>query len=175
MWGVHADPTGISSLHDGYTDTMTTEHVKLAINGTDAADARTAARRLVAELQSGWDTHDADVTNRHFAGDIAWGSPFGATLRGYERLHAIHVRLKQEGRGGTASRFELVDVLAPAPGVALVQIKRSALDDEGAPVEPSDDTHGPFSEMALYVLVRRDDTWWVAAGQNTPIRPAPSG
>jgi hypothetical protein len=27
--------------------------------------------------------------------------------------------------------------------------------------------------MALYVLVRRDRTWWVAAGQNTLIRPGP--
>jgi hypothetical protein len=28
-----------------------------------------------------------------------------------------------------------------------------------------------FSEMAMYVLVRRDRRWWLAAGQNTPIRP----
>jgi hypothetical protein len=25
--------------------------------------------------------------------------------------------------------------------------------------------------MALYVLVRRDEGWWLAAGQNTQIRP----
>lgn len=30
-----------------------------------------------------------------------------------------------------------------------------------------------FSEMAMYVLVRRDGKWWLAAGQNTPIRPKP--
>jgi hypothetical protein len=31
--------------------------------------------------------------------------------------------------------------------------------------------------MALYVLVRRGGTWWLAAGQNTPIRlsEAPAG
>jgi hypothetical protein len=32
-----------------------------------------------------------------------------------------------------------------------------------------------FSEMAMYVLVRRDGKWWLAAGQNTPIRPKPVG
>jgi len=26
-------------------------------------------------------------------------------------------------------------------------------------------------ELALYVLARRDGTWWLAAAQNTPIRP----
>ena len=42
---------------------------------------------------------------------------------------------------------------------------------EGRPIEPRSETTGAFSEIALYVLVRRDGTWWLAAGQNTPIRP----
>ena len=87
-------------------------------------------------------------------------------------LHAIHVRLKQEGKGGLASRFEIVRVLVPAPGVAVAQIRRVALDDDGQPIKPSDDLRGSFSEMALYVLVRRGGVWWLAAGQNTPIRSA---
>jgi len=28
--------------------------------------------------------------------------------------------------------------------------------------------------MALYVLVRRNRTWWLAAGQNTIVRPQPA-
>jgi hypothetical protein len=50
-----------------------------------------------------------------------------------------------------------------------------ALDPAGRPLEPTPDTTGPFSEMALYVLVKRNGTWWLAAGQNTPVRPAPAG
>jgi PPOX class F420-dependent enzyme/OxyR family protein len=146
----------------------------LGLGGRVASEATDAAARLVGELQAGWDTRDADVTNRHFAADLLWGSPFGATVHGYEPLHAIHLRLKQQGRGGPASRFELVKVLAPAPGVALAQIRRVALGPDGEPVEPSSDLTGPFSEMVLYVLVRRGGTWWVAAGQNTPIQPPPS-
>jgi hypothetical protein len=30
-----------------------------------------------------------------------------------------------------------------------------------------------FSEMTLYVLVERDGTWWLAAGQNTPVTTPP--
>ena len=146
---------------------------ELEVSGQAAREAADAAARLVDELQAGWDTRDADITNRHFAADILWGSPFGATVHGYEPLHAIHLRLKQQGRGGPASRFELVKVLSPAPGVALAQIRRTALGPDGQPVEPSSDLTGPFSEMVLYVLVRRGGTWWVAAGQNTAILPPP--
>jgi PPOX class F420-dependent enzyme/OxyR family protein len=136
----------------------------------DAADAATA---LAAELQAGFDASDADLSNRHFAADIAWGSPFGATVHGYDELHAIHMRLKKIQRGGALSRFEVVKVLAPAPGVAVAQIRRTALDQAGRPVEPSSDLTKAFSEMALYVLVRRGGTWWLAAGQNTPVLPPP--
>jgi uncharacterized protein (TIGR02246 family) len=144
----------------------------LGAEGAEAQEAIDAVARLVEELQAGWDQHDADLSNRHFAADVMWGSPFGATVQGYEELHAIHVRLKQQGRGGPSSRFEIVRVLAPAPGVAVAQVRRVALDPDGQPIEPSDHITGPFSEMALYVLVRRGGVWWLAAGQNTPIRSA---
>ena len=136
-------------------------------------EARAAAEALAAELQAGFDAKDADVSNRHFAADIMWGSPFGATVHGYDDLHAIHLFLKKIDRGGHASRFDVVSVLAPAPGVAVAQIRRTALDDHGNPVEPSSDLTKAFSEMAMYVLVRRGDTWWLAAGQNTPVLPPP--
>jgi hypothetical protein len=62
-------------------------------------------------------------------------------------------------------------LLRPAPDVALAQVRRVALDSDGRPI-PIDDA-AVFSEMALYVLVRRDAQWWLAAGQNTRIRPKP--
>lgn len=143
------------------------------LNADDNAvqEASDAAARLVGELQAGWDQHDADISDRHLAADVAWGSPFGATVHGYEQLHAIHVKLKEQSKGGASSRFEVERVLVPAPGVAVAHVRRVALKPNGQPLEPSSDTSGPFSEMALYVLVRRDGTWWLAAGQNTPIRP----
>jgi uncharacterized protein (TIGR02246 family) len=122
---------------------------------------------FVGELQAGWDEHDADISNAHFANDIVWGTPFGVTLQGYKQLRAIHVRLKQQARGGTSSRYEIVQVLAPTADVAIAHVRRVALDGEGQPVEPTSDVTVAFSEMALYVLVRWNRTWWLAAGQNT--------
>jgi PPOX class F420-dependent enzyme/OxyR family protein/uncharacterized protein (TIGR02246 family) len=145
------------------------EGARPALGGGHPNTAHDAVARLVAELQEGYDRQDADISNRHFAADLIWGSPFGATVTGYEDLHAIHVLLKERGVGGPASRYEIVQTLAPAPGVAVAHVRRVALDADGNPAPEGDPTAG-FSEMALYVLVRRAGTWWLAAGQNTPIR-----
>src|ERR1043165_3941393 len=137
------------------TNKLSTDRPRLAADDASNLEAKDAVARLVADLQAGWDQHDANLSNRYFAEDIMWGSPFGATVNGYEDLHAIHTRLKKQGKGGPSSRFEIVRVLAPARDVAVAQIRRLALDNSGNPIEPSDDFKGSFSEMALYVLVRR--------------------
>jgi len=134
-------------------------------------DADTAIAAFVSELQQGWDQRNAIISNRHFAADVAWGSPYGATVHGYDQLHAIHTQLKQQGTGGGASRYEIDRAFAVSDDVIVAHVARYALNPEGQPIEPSSDTTGAFSEMALYVLVRRDGTWWLAAGQNTPIIP----
>jgi uncharacterized protein (TIGR02246 family) len=140
----------------------------------ETADAVTA---LVAELQAGWDTGDAVMTDRSLAGDVLWGSPFGETLQGADELHEIHVRLKKQGMGGPSSRFEVVRVMAPTADVVLAQVRRQALSADGAALAPTANAGSggePFSEMILYVLVKRDDRWWLAAGHNTPIREKPA-
>jgi PPOX class F420-dependent enzyme/OxyR family protein len=134
----------------------------------DAADrAHGAVERQVAELQAGLGDGDAEIYNRHFAGDIMWGSPYGAIVEDYDSLHAIHRRLHAAGER-TRSRYEIVRVISPTPDVALAQVRRDELDDDGNSI-PSHEGERRFSEMALYVLVRRHGTWWMTAGQNTVI------
>ena len=124
--------------------------------GSEDPRARQAAEALVDDLQHGWDRRDADLTDRTLADDVMWGSPFGANLAGFDVLHEIHVRMKATRKSGP-SRFELVRVMAVAPSIALVHVRRVSLGDD-------------FSELAMYVLVERDGAWWVAAGQHTPVR-----
>jgi hypothetical protein len=76
-----------------------------------------------------------------------------------EPQHAIHVGLKQQGMEGPSSRYEIVQVQAPAPDVAMAHVRRVALDPDGQPLEPTAELSGPFSEMALYVLVKRNGAW----------------
>jgi uncharacterized protein (TIGR02246 family) len=133
----------------------------------DAADLDAAVRQLVQHLQGGADGGDADVYDGMFAADVLWGSPYGAVLAGYDQLNAIHHRL-MAASAAPRSRFEAVQAVAPAPGVVVAHIRRQALSDRG-----TEDPAG-FSEMAMYVIVRRDGRWWLAGGQNTPLAQRPA-
>jgi uncharacterized protein (TIGR02246 family) len=123
--------------------------------------ARDAAADLVAQLQAGLDQHSADIFDDSFTADVIWGGPYGATVSGYDDLHQIHLKL-HAARAAGPSRYEIVTVAAPAPDVAIAQVRRSP--------QSADD----FAEMARYVLVRDNERWWLAAGQNTLIQPGHS-
>jgi PPOX class F420-dependent enzyme/OxyR family protein len=166
--GMHAED--LETGDPGSADAQATGRPALAATGAADEAAQAAVARLVDELQEGYDQRDADISNRHFAADLIWGSPFGATITSYDELHAIHVRLKERGVGGPASRYEVVQALSPAPGVAVAHVRRVAFDADGNPGPEGGASDAGFSEMALYVLVRHGGSWWLAAGQNTPIR-----
>ncbi len=121
----------------------------------DDATAHRVATEFAAGLQS---SGNADEYDAAFAADVLWGSPFGASVTGFNELNAIHHRLVAAS-AAPPSRFEVVAATAPAAGVVVTQIRRQSIDPDG------------FSEMAMYVLVERDGRWWLAAAQNTPIRP----
>jgi uncharacterized protein (TIGR02246 family) len=150
---------------------MSTQRPTLTADPDWLREARDAVDRFVAGLQAGIDSADAQTYNADFADDVMWGSPYGATMIGYDSLHAIHRGMFDRGvpATGASSRYQTVHVMAPTPDVAIAHVRRVALDAAGEQI-PIDDA-SVFSEMAMYVLVRVDGTWWLAAGQNTPIRP----
>jgi uncharacterized protein (TIGR02246 family) len=137
----------------------------------DVPDAGAAVSDFVAGLQSGHDARDADILNAQFAADVEWGSPFGALVEGYDRLHPLHVRFQEHGGTGPPIRYEVRHVLPVTDDVVVAHVARLVLDPAGEPRPPTDEPGESFSEMAMFVLVRRDGRWWLAAGQNTPIRP----
>jgi hypothetical protein len=100
-----------------------------------------------------------------------WGSPYGALVDGFDQLHPIHVGFQQSAKDKPAFRYQVRHVLALSDDVVVAHIARLALDASDEPLPPGADPGQPFSEMAMYVLVHRDDQWWLAAGQNTPMRP----
>ena len=119
---------------------------------------------FVEGLQTGHDRGDADIPNHQFATDVLWGSPHGALVDGYDQLHPIHVRFQQQPRGGPPVHYEARHVMRVSDDAIVAHIARLVLAPTGEPVAPSDSPRQPFSEMAMYVLVRRDGAWWLAAG-----------
>jgi uncharacterized protein (TIGR02246 family) len=152
---------------------MATQRPTLTADPQWLREARGAVDRFVAGLQAGIDSANAQTYNADFGEDVMWGSPYGATVLGYDALHAIHRRMFDRGVAvaGASSRYQTVHVMVPTPDVAIAHVKRVELDADSEPIPIGDAT--AFSEMAMYVLVRRDGKWWLAAGQNTPIRPKP--
>jgi uncharacterized protein (TIGR02246 family) len=152
---------------------MTSPRPALSNNPDWARAARDAVDDFVAELQEGIDTGDARIYNAHFSDDVMWGSPYGATVVGYAALHSIHRQMFERGVAvtGPSSRYETVHVAAPAPDVAIAHVRRVAVGEDAQPIAIDDETVS--SEMAMYVLVRRDGHWWLAGGQNTFIRSKP--
>ena len=116
---------------------------------------------LVQDLQAGADAFNAERFNAPCAADVLWGSPFGAVVDGYETLHAIHTQMfaaaSREGR----SRYDVEHVRFLTDDVAVAYVRRTSSGNR---------TSNTFDELALFVFTRRDDTWWLAAGQHTPDR-----
>jgi hypothetical protein len=145
----------------------------LEANRDAAREGEEAVKRFVLNLQQGLESDDdADTTDRDLAKNIMWGSPFGTRVDGFDPLHAVHRRFRARGVA-KGSRYEIERILVPVPGVALAHVRRVA----AGPSAPAANVDGvpnaeAFSEMALYVLVRDGEDWWVVAGQNTPIRAA---
>jgi uncharacterized protein (TIGR02246 family) len=129
------------------------------------------SRRLPPGLQAGYDQRDAEMLNSQFPANVIWGSPYGALVDGYDQLHPIHVRFQERPRNGPTFHYQVRHVLTVREDVVIAHIARLAPGQEGDPLPPSSDPDLPFSEMAMYVLVRRDGRWWLAAAQNTPMRP----
>jgi uncharacterized protein (TIGR02246 family) len=132
-----------------------------------------AVEEFVAGLQAAVDAWDADGFNRQFADDVLWGSPFGAVVSGYDKIHAIHSQMhaaaserQAQGQGG-GSRYEIEHARLVAEGTAIAYVRRFSLAERG---EEQPGRADAFDELALFVLVLRDGARWLAAGLHTPDR-----
>ncbi|UQA59850.1 SgcJ/EcaC family oxidoreductase [Polyangium aurulentum] len=144
------------------------EDVRPALAESSSRDA-SPVTEFVAELQAAIDAADADRFNARFSADVLWGSPFGAVVDGYDAIHAIHTKMFAGIKPVPgASRYVVEHARFPTPDVAVAYVRRLATTRESGEPEPG--VPGSFDELALFVLVRRDGTWWLAAGQHVPDR-----
>jgi len=128
-----------------------------------------AIKRVIMDMTDAFNRHEPDASL--FTNDADFVNVNGTWLRGAAEIEQgrkvrFETVLKEARIKPLAIRIRFI-----RPDVAIAHVRRVALSADGEQF-PIDDT-SVFSEMAMYVLVRVDGTWWLAAGQNTPIRPKP--
>ena len=87
---------------------MSTQRPTLTADPDWLRQARDAVDGFVAGLQAGIDSADAEAYNADFAEDVMWGSPYGATVIGYDALHSIHRGMFESGVAVAGARREMV-------------------------------------------------------------------
>ncbi|MFY9939013.1 MAG: DUF4440 domain-containing protein [Silvibacterium sp.] len=129
---------------------------------------RDAILAVFATLERAVNTSDGDLFDSVIGEDVVWGSPKGQLVLGLDLLNSIHRRLAANSRQyGSSSRFTLEALGFIRADIACATVRRIGLDEHGRPLIPSQNSI--VQELALYVLVKRADRWWIAGAQNTPV------
>jgi uncharacterized protein (TIGR02246 family) len=123
-----------------------------------------AIERVIADIEVGFNTKDPELSVAHFAPDATAVSVDGTLIAGREALLAAHRAAYAGPLRDQYARYELADVAFPRPDVAVAHKRARATTSAG---EPLDVGH---AMIALYVFVREDGRWLVAARQNTVVR-----
>jgi uncharacterized protein (TIGR02246 family) len=144
----------------------TTTPPTIADTATDHDDDIAAIGELVAAVEAGFNTNDADLMTAPFAEN---GVAVGVT----GALAAGRAALLEAGRVGLAgplkdqrARYELTDLTFLRPDVAIGHKRAWAIDADDRDLDVG------HAMIALYVFVKESGDWWVAARQNTLV---PSG
>jgi uncharacterized protein (TIGR02246 family) len=129
---------------------------------------RDAILAVIATLERAVNTSNGDLFDSVLAEDVIWGSHKGQIVIGLDQLNPIHQRLAANSRQyGSSSRFTLEALGFLGQDIACASVRRTGLDEHKMPINPS---HGSIvRELALYVLARREDRWWIVSAQNTPV------
>lgn len=129
--------------------------------GPSEADDRAAIAALVADVEAGFNTNDPDLLISPFVENGTVVNVMGLQLDG-------RVAMLDNARTGLAgflrddrARYELVDLTFLRPDVAVGHKQGVAIGPDGEPIDVGHDM------VALYVFVKEDGRWWVAARQNT--------
>ncbi|NKY58843.1 SgcJ/EcaC family oxidoreductase [Nocardia flavorosea] len=126
-----------------------------------------AIQQLVTDVETGYNTNDAELMVSGFTADAAAGNAVGTIIAGYDTL----LDSARRGLAGFLAdeyvRYAVTDIVFLRPDIAIAHKTARAVTEHGELIDRDP------AMVALYVLVREDGRWWVAARQNTPV-PAPA-
>lgn len=120
-----------------------------------------AVERVIADVERGFNTNDAELLVEHFAENASAVTVTGAQVDGRATL----LETSRTGLAGPLrdqrAAYVLADVTFVRPDVAVAHTQARAVGDDGRPVDLG------HTMSALYVLVKQDGRWWIVARRNT--------
>jgi uncharacterized protein (TIGR02246 family) len=125
-----------------------------------------AIEQIIADTQTAYNTNDAELMTAHFTANAAVGNAVGMQIVGTEAL----LEANRRGLAGFLKdeyvRYDVTDIVFLRPDVAFAHkvARATTADGELIDIDPV--------MIALYVAVKANGTWWIAARHNTPIPPA---
>jgi uncharacterized protein (TIGR02246 family) len=126
------------------------------------SDADVAAiAQVIADIERGFNTKDPELSVAHFTADGSGVSVGGALVEGRAALLEAHRAGFDGPLRDMYARYELADVKFVRPDVAIAHKRAWATTPDGEQIDVG------HAMIALYVLVREDGRWLVAARQNT--------
>jgi uncharacterized protein (TIGR02246 family) len=120
-----------------------------------------AIKGIVADVETGFNTNDADLLTAHFAHNGSGVTATGVQLDGRDVLHAANVQGVQGFLRDQYVKYEVTDIVFLRADVAVAHKIATATDPDGVPIDVG------HAMVGLYVLVKEQGRWWIAARQNT--------
>jgi uncharacterized protein (TIGR02246 family) len=123
-----------------------------------------AIRQVIADIETGFNTNNPDLSVAHFTHNASAVNVAGLQLDGWDALRDANRRGLAGPLRDEHARYEVRDVTFLRPDVAVAHKQAWATDAHGEPIDVG------HAMVALYVLVKEDGRWWVAARQNTLVQ-----
>lgn len=132
----------------------------------DHTDDIAAIERIIANVQTAYNTNDAELMTADFTANAAVVNAVGALMVGKDAL----LEANRQGLAGFLKdqyvRYDVADIVFLRPDIAIAHKVARATTAEGALIDID------HAMIALYVLVKENGRWWTAARQNTLIPQA---
>jgi uncharacterized protein (TIGR02246 family) len=127
----------------------------------DRSDDLASIRRFVQVVENTQWQRNADGFLALFAPDAVWTNPVGRRLTGLDEISHFTRQGLAIAPPDVFATYEVEHVTFPGDDVAVVNVRSRAVTADRNPIP------GEPDGAKLYVLVRRNKDWLLAAGHNT--------
>ena len=153
--------------------TACVQHAPEAAPDTRVADEATM-RQQVAVQTDAWNRGDAAVWSQDFAADATFINIVGTVFLGREQIQERHAAIFAGPFKGSRSAVTVRELRFLDADTAVVDTTHEVTAYAGLPPGVQATEPGLLRTQMRYVMHRTEGRWWIVAGQNTDVKPAPS-